>query len=55
VNPILIALAVRFAHHAPTLASALATSAFNLGTAVGSWIAGRAPTRSASTKDSVRR
>ena len=42
VNPILIALAVRFAHRAPTLASALSTSAFNLGTAVGSWIAGRA-------------
>jgi DHA1 family inner membrane transport protein len=42
VNPILIALAVRFADRAPTLASALSTSAFNLGTAVGSWIAGRA-------------
>ncbi|KRD13812.1 MFS transporter [Mycobacterium sp. Root265] len=42
VNPILIALAVRFADRAPTLASALATSAFNLGTAVGSWAAGRA-------------
>ena len=42
VNPILIALAVRFANQAPTLASALSTSAFNLGTAVGSWIAGRA-------------
>ena len=36
VNPILIALAVRFAKQAPTLASALSTSAFNLGTAVGS-------------------
>jgi DHA1 family inner membrane transport protein len=42
INPILIALAVRFAKQAPTLASALSTSAFNLGTAVGSWIAGRA-------------
>jgi predicted MFS family arabinose efflux permease len=42
VNPVLIALAVRFAGHAPTLAYALSTSAFNLGTAVGSWIAGRA-------------
>jgi predicted MFS family arabinose efflux permease len=42
VNPILIALAVRFAKRAPTLASALSTSAFNLGTAVGSWIAGGA-------------
>ena len=42
VNPVLIALAVKFAGNAPTLASALSTSAFNLGTAVGSWIAGRA-------------
>ena len=42
VNPILIALAVRFADRAPTLASALSTSAFNLGTAVGSGMAGRA-------------
>jgi DHA1 family inner membrane transport protein len=42
VNPVLISLAVRIAGHAPTLASALSTSAFNLGTAVGSWIAGRA-------------
>jgi DHA1 family inner membrane transport protein len=40
VNPVLISLAVRFAGHAPTLASALSTSSFNLGTAVGSWIAG---------------
>ncbi len=39
-NPILIGMAVRFADRAPTLASALATSAFNFGTAVGSWIAG---------------
>lgn len=39
-NPILIGMAVRFADHAPTLASALATSAFNFGTAVGSWLAG---------------
>jgi predicted MFS family arabinose efflux permease len=42
VNPVLISMAVRFAGQAPTLASALSTSAFNLGTAVGSWIAGRA-------------
>ena len=42
VNPVLIALAVRFAGDAPTLASALSASAFNLGTAVGSWMAGRA-------------
>lgn len=41
-NPILIGKAVRYASHAPTLASALSTSAFNLGTAVGSWIAGYA-------------
>jgi predicted MFS family arabinose efflux permease len=39
-NPILIGKAVGFADQAPTLASALATSAFNVGTAVGSWIAG---------------
>ncbi|WP_309076149.1 MFS transporter [Paenarthrobacter sp.] len=41
-NPILIGKAVRYASHAPTFASALSTSAFNLGTAVGSWIAGYA-------------
>ncbi|MFG2386910.1 MFS transporter [Streptomyces avermitilis] len=39
-NPVLMALAVRFARHAPVLASALTVSAFNLGTAFGSWIAG---------------
>ncbi|MES5823287.1 MFS transporter [Streptomyces sp. RG80] len=39
-NPVLMALAVRFARHAPVLASALTVSAFNLGTAIGSWIAG---------------
>ncbi|MGI5347401.1 MFS transporter [Streptomyces sp. CA-250714] len=39
-NPVLISLAVRFAGQAPTLGSALTVSAFNLGTAVGSWIAG---------------
>ncbi|WP_291799317.1 MFS transporter [Brevibacterium sp.] len=39
-NPILISKAVGFADHAPTLASALTTSAFNVGTAIGSWIAG---------------
>lgn len=39
-NPVLIALAVRFADRAPTLGSSLTVSAFNLGTAVGSWIAG---------------
>jgi DHA1 family inner membrane transport protein len=40
VVPVLVSLAVRSAGHAPTLASALSTSLFNLGTAVGSWIAG---------------
>ncbi|MFF8681095.1 MFS transporter [Streptomyces sp. NPDC015237] len=39
-NPVLIALAVRFAGRAPTLGSALTVSAFNLGTALGSWGAG---------------
>lgn len=39
-NPILIGKAVGYADEAPTLASALATSAFNFGTAVGSFIAG---------------
>ncbi|MFF0009733.1 MFS transporter [Streptomyces tibetensis] len=38
-NPVLIALGVRFAGRAPTLGSALTVSAFNLGTAIGSWIA----------------
>ncbi|MGW0202430.1 MFS transporter [Nonomuraea sp. NPDC003201] len=41
-NPVLISLAVRFAGRAPVLASALTISAFNFGTAVGSWIAGLA-------------
>lgn len=39
-NPILIGKAVGYADEAPTLASALSTSAFNVGTAAGSWIAG---------------
>lgn len=39
-NPILIGKAVGYAAGAPTLASALSTSSFNVGTAVGSWIAG---------------
>ena len=39
-NPILIGKAVGYADDAPTLASALSTSSFNVGTAVGSWIAG---------------
>ncbi|MFE4684905.1 MFS transporter [Streptomyces sp. NPDC056721] len=41
-NPVLISLGVRFAGRAPTLGSALTVSAFNLGTAVGSWTAGLA-------------
>jgi DHA1 family inner membrane transport protein len=41
-NPVLMALAVRYAAGAPTLASALTVSAFNFGTAIGSWIAGLA-------------
>lgn len=41
-TPVLIALGVRFAGKAPTLGSALTVSAFNLGTAAGSWIAGQA-------------
>lgn len=40
VNPVVTALAMRFAGDAPTLTSALTTSAFNVGVAGGSWIAG---------------
>jgi predicted MFS family arabinose efflux permease len=39
-NPVLSSLAVRFAGVAPTLGVAMSVSAYNLGTAVGSWIAG---------------
>jgi predicted MFS family arabinose efflux permease len=39
-NPVLSALAVRFAGVAPMLGVAMSVSAYNLGTAVGSWIAG---------------
>jgi predicted MFS family arabinose efflux permease len=42
VNPVVSALAMRFAGSAPTLAAALSTSAFNVGIAVGSWAAGLA-------------
>jgi predicted MFS family arabinose efflux permease len=42
VNPITIALAVAFGHHAPNLAPALSTAAFNVGIAGGSAIAGLA-------------
>jgi DHA1 family inner membrane transport protein len=41
-NPVLISLAVRYAGPAGTLGSSLSVSAFNAGTAVGSWIAGLA-------------
>ena len=37
-NPMYVALAVRFGGHAPTLATAMATSLFNLGTAIGTAI-----------------
>jgi DHA1 family inner membrane transport protein len=39
-NPALIALAVRYADHAPTLGSSLAVAAFNVGTAAASWVGG---------------
>ncbi|MBA2946827.1 hypothetical protein [Streptomyces himalayensis] len=38
----LISLGIRFAEKALTLGAALTDSAFNLGTAIGSWIAGLA-------------
>ncbi len=40
-NPVLSSLAVRFAGVAPTLGVAMSVSAYNLGTAIGSWGAGR--------------
>jgi predicted MFS family arabinose efflux permease len=40
VPPVATSLAMRFASQAPTLAAAIAVSAFNLGIALGSWIAG---------------
>ncbi|MEV5786432.1 MFS transporter [Streptomyces sp. NPDC052287] len=42
VNPVVTALAVRFAGDAPTLTSALTTSAYNTGIAAGSALAGTA-------------
>ncbi|GLY85262.1 hypothetical protein [Actinoallomurus iriomotensis] len=42
VNPVVTSLAVRFAGEAPTLTSALTTSAYNTGIAAGSALAGRA-------------
>jgi DHA1 family inner membrane transport protein len=41
-NPVLIALAVRFAGAGATLGAALTVSAFNVGTAAGTWAAGLA-------------
>ncbi len=41
-NPVLSALAVRFAGVAPTLGVAMSVAAYNLGTAIGSGIAGHA-------------
>ncbi|NUO45735.1 MAG: MFS transporter, partial [Streptomyces sp.] len=52
-NPVLMALAVRYAGQAPTLASALTVSAFNLGTAIGSWFAGLALERAGATGPTV--
>jgi DHA1 family inner membrane transport protein len=42
VPPVATSLSMRFASDAPTLAAAIAVSAFNLGIALGSWIAGSA-------------
>ncbi|MFD8298787.1 MFS transporter [Streptomyces bauhiniae] len=42
VNPVVTSLAVRFAGDAPTLTSALTTSAYNTGIAAGSLVAGQA-------------
>ncbi|MEV5803389.1 hypothetical protein [Streptomyces collinus] len=42
INPVVTALAVRSAGDAPTLASALTTSAYNTGIAAGSALAGQA-------------
>lgn len=41
-NPVVTALAVRFAGDAPTLASAVSTSAVNVCVAAGSWLVGTA-------------
>jgi predicted MFS family arabinose efflux permease len=42
LTPILVAQALQAASDAPTLVSALATSAFNVGNAGGSWLGGLA-------------
>jgi predicted MFS family arabinose efflux permease len=39
-NPILVSLAVKFGGEAPTLAAALPTALFNVGTAIGTWLTG---------------
>ncbi|WP_020112803.1 MFS transporter [Rhodococcus sp. 114MFTsu3.1] len=41
-NPVLMSMAVRLAEGAPTLATSLCTSMFNLGTAVGTWVTAHA-------------
>lgn len=41
-NPVLVSLAIRYGGDAPTLAGAMPTSIFNLGTAVGTGITGAA-------------
>jgi DHA1 family inner membrane transport protein len=51
LTPILVAQALYAASGAPTLASALATSAFNIGNAGGSWLAGLALSTSFSLRD----
>ena len=38
IPPVGTGLAVRFAHAAPTLAAAISVSAFNGGTAIGTWL-----------------
>lgn len=45
-NPVLMSMAVRFAEGAPTLATSLCTSMFNLGTAIGSGVTAQAITAS---------
>ena len=42
VTSVATPLAVRFGHSSPALAAALAVSAFNVGSAAGSWLAGMA-------------
>lgn len=49
-NPVLVALAVRFGGDAPTLAAAMPTAVFNLGTAVGTGITSAALSSSLGTR-----